>query len=97
MDRRLGKSYNPMRETSMNTDLIHAIDLTLDNQWEAAHNIVQQHDSDQTASWIHAVLHKIEGDRGNSLYWYRRAGKADCADREPMAELRSIRAELESS
>jgi len=41
------------------------------------------------------VLHKIEGDRGNSLYWYRRAGKEDLADREPIAELQAIRAEIE--
>ena len=41
------------------------------------------------------MLHKIEGDRGNSLYWYRRAGKEDYADREPTAELRTIRAEME--
>jgi len=81
----------------MKTDMIRAIDLALENQWEAAHNIVQQYDSDRTASWIHAVLHKIEGDRDNSLYWYRRAGKAECADQEPMAELRSIRAEIANS
>ncbi len=80
----------------MNSELIRAIDLALDNQWEAAHNIVQQYDSDRTASWIHAVLHKIEGDRGNSLYWYARAGKTDFADHEPTVELREIRAEIES-
>ena len=73
-----------------------AIDLALDGQWDAAHGIVQQHGSDDTASWIHAVLHKIEGDRGNSLYWYRRAGKEDFADHEPTAELKAIRAEMES-
>ncbi len=79
----------------MNAELLHAIDLALDGQWDAAHGIVQQYDSDRTASWIHAVLHKIEGDRGNSLYWYHRAGKADFADHEPTAELKAIRAEIE--
>lgn len=74
----------------MNTELIRAIDLALGGQWDASHGIVQQFDSDRTASWIHAVLHKIEGDRGNSLYWYRRAGKEDFADREPMGELKAI-------
>ena len=81
----------------MNAELLRAIDLALENQWDAAHNIVQQYDSDRTASWIHAVLHKIEGDRGNSLYWYRCAGKTEFADREPTAELRSIKAELADS
>ncbi len=79
----------------MNAELLHAIDLALDGQWDAAHGIVQQYDSDRTASWIHAVLHKIEGDRSNSLYWYRRAGKTELADREPAAELKMIRTELE--
>jgi hypothetical protein len=79
----------------MTTELIRAIDLALDKQWDAAHNIVQKYESDSTASWIHAVLHKIEGDRSNSLYWYSRAGKTAFADREPMAELRAIRDEIQ--
>ena len=79
----------------MNTELIHAVDLALDGKWDASHGIVQQFGSDRTASWIHAVLHKIEGDHGNSLYWYRRAGKTELADQEPMAELRAIRAEID--
>jgi hypothetical protein len=78
----------------MTTELVRAIDCALENQWDAAHNIVQQYDSDRTANWIHAVLHKIEGDRSNSLYWYNRAGKTAFADREPMAELRAIRDEI---
>jgi hypothetical protein len=46
------------------------------------------------AAWIHAVLHKIEGDPGNSRYWYRRADRLDHVNDEPRAELASIRAEL---
>jgi hypothetical protein len=38
------------------------------------------------------VLHKIEGDLDNSRYWYRRAGKMECVDQEPTAELRAIKA-----
>ena len=79
----------------MNTEFLRAIGLALEGQWDAAHSIVQQYDSDRTASWIHAVLHKIEGDRNNSLYWYRRAGKIEFADHEPTAELRAIRAEID--
>jgi hypothetical protein len=79
----------------MNDELIRAIDLALENQWDASHGIVQQHDGDRTANWIHAVLHKIEGDRSNSLYWYHRAGKTELADHEPIAELKMIRAEIE--
>ena len=46
------------------------------------------------ASWIHAVLHKIEGDLGNARYWYRRAGRMERVAEEPRAELATIRAEL---
>jgi len=38
------------------------------------------------------VLHKIEGDLDNSRYWYRRAGKTECIDQEPRAELQAIKA-----
>ena len=27
------------------------------------------------AAWVHAYLHRVEGDLGNAGYWYRRAGK----------------------
>jgi hypothetical protein len=75
----------------MTNDLLRAIDLALGDQWDVAHGIVQQYDSDPTAASIHAVLHKIEGDLNNSRYWYRRAGKMEYADQEPMAELRTIK------
>ncbi len=77
----------------MTGELTTAIDLAIEGQWDASHRIVQQRD-DQTAAWIHAVLHKMEGDLGNSRYWYGRAEKMACADREPLAELREIRASL---
>ena len=80
--------------SSVNDDLLKAVELALANDWDAAHNLVQQYESDATASWIHAVLHKIEGDQSNSHYWYRRAGKMDRAADEPRAELAIIRTEL---
>ena len=42
--------------------------------WEKAHTIIQDIE-DSTASWIHAYLHRKEGDAGNAGYWYRLAGK----------------------
>ena len=42
--------------------------------WEAAHTVVQDLE-DKTASWIHAYLHRKEGDNSNARYWYNRAGK----------------------
>ena|SRR5689334_2691989 len=48
-------------------------------RWQAAHHIAQDID-DQTGSWIHAYLHRKEGDLGNAGYWYRRAGRAVAQD-----------------
>jgi hypothetical protein len=78
----------------MTSDLLKAIELALGNQWDEAHQIVQQYEADPTAAWIHGVLHKIEGDLDNSRYWYRRADKLECMDREPTAELRTIKAAI---
>jgi hypothetical protein len=75
-------------------DLLKSIELALHGQWDAAHGMVQQFESDETAAWIHAVLHKIEGDTGNSRYWYRRAGKMEHFPDEPHAELAEIRKSL---
>jgi len=78
----------------LQNELVRAIDLALDDQWDEAHEIAQRYESDATAQWLHAVLHKIEGDLGNSRYWYRQAGRLEWVDKEPLEELRSIRAEL---
>ncbi len=42
--------------------------------WEASHNIAQDMHSNM-GSWIHAYLHRKEGDESNAGYWYRQAGK----------------------
>jgi len=75
-------------------DLIRAIDAALAGDWHAAHGIVQGHEGKQQADWVHAVLHKIEGDTGNSRYWYGQAGRSFEAFPEPDAELRTIRQQL---
>jgi len=43
-------------------------------EWEKAHTIIQDVENNN-AAWIHAYLHRKEGDTGNADYWYRRAGK----------------------
>jgi hypothetical protein len=43
--------------------------------WNRSHEIIQNIE-DKTAAWIHAYLHRKEGDIGNADYWYRRAGKS---------------------
>ena len=75
-------------------ELVQAIDEALAGAWDSAHAIVQRYEDDATACWIHAVLHKIEGDEGNSRYWYRRSPQAYEAFAEPRAELAAIKASL---
>ena len=42
--------------------------------WSKAHEIIQDKE-DESGSWIHAYLHRKEGDIGNADYWYRKAGR----------------------
>jgi len=74
--------------------LLEAINLALTGDWQAAHVIVQDYDADPTAAWIHAVVHRMEGELGNARYWYGRCGRR-LRERLPVeAELREIRATL---
>jgi hypothetical protein len=45
--------------------------------WASAHQTAQDIDN-ATGAWIHAYLHRKEGDSSNASYWYRRAGKPVC-------------------
>ena len=47
--------------------------------WDAAHQVAQDID-DPDGAWIHAYLHRKEGDLANAGYWYRRAKKPECRD-----------------
>jgi len=48
-------------------------------EWNQAHSIVQEEDSTD-AAWVHAYLHRVEGDLGNASYWYRKAGQPVAKD-----------------
>jgi hypothetical protein len=43
--------------------------------WDQAHNVVQD-EATAGAAWVHAYLHRVEGDLGNAGYWYRCALKS---------------------
>jgi hypothetical protein len=47
--------------------------------WDQAHRIVQD-ESSREAAWVHAYLHRVEGDLGNAGYWYRQAGQPAATD-----------------
>jgi hypothetical protein len=42
--------------------------------WETAHQVAQDVE-DESGAWVHAYLHRKEGDLSNAAYWYRRAQK----------------------
>jgi hypothetical protein len=48
----------------------------LNDDWDRAHGLVQAHEGQAEADWVHAWLHRVEGDQGNAAYWYRRAGRS---------------------
>lgn len=43
--------------------------------WQKAHEAAQADERDPASAWVHAYLHRKEGDAFNAGYWYRRAGK----------------------
>ena len=49
--------------------------------WKRAHESAQE-DAGREGAWVHAYLHRKEGDQDNAAYWYVRAGKPVC--REPL-------------
>jgi hypothetical protein len=53
-------------------DLLRGLALLEAGDWEGAHAIAQADPSDQ-GSWLHGIVHMVEPDRSNSMYWYRRA------------------------
>ena len=47
--------------------------------WTKAHESAQQ-DEGRDGAWVHAYLHRKEGDASNAAYWYSRAGKPACGE-----------------
>jgi hypothetical protein len=45
----------------------------LRGEWQSAHDEVQGESAAE--AWVHAALHREEGDHANAAYWYRRAGR----------------------
>ena len=54
------------------TPMLRAVWHGLRGDWDTAHELAQAQD-DEDGAWVHAWLHRIEGDLGNAEYWYRRA------------------------
>lgn len=52
--------------------------------WDKAHACAQANEGNPSCDWLHAYLHRKEGDASNAGYWYRRAGKP--VAKAPLAE-----------
>jgi hypothetical protein len=74
--------------------LLEAVDHALAGDWERAHVMVQDHEGDRNADWIHAVVHRMEGDLDNARYWYGRSGRELRERVTTRDELLEIRADL---
>jgi hypothetical protein len=61
------------------TPMLRALWHGLRGDWKAAHELAQAQDDAQGA-WVHAWVHRIEGDLGNADYWYQRAGQPSRRD-----------------
>ena len=71
-------------------ELRRAVEVALTGDWQAAHLIAQKYEDDDVAGWIHAVVHRMEGDLANAGYWYRRVGRKMREDVGTAQELREI-------
>ncbi len=56
---------------------LKALWLDARGDWDGAHEAARADDG-RDGDWVHAYLHRKEGDPGNAAYWYRRAGKPVC-------------------
>lgn len=52
-----------------------ALWLEAKGDWHGAHDALQGQPDHTGAAWVHAYLHRKEGDLANADYWYRRAGR----------------------
>lgn len=59
------------------SDLLKAMWYDAKGDWNTSHDIAQEIQS-REGSWIHAYLHRKEGDAGNASYWYHKAGQPVC-------------------
>jgi len=71
------------------SDELRSLWFTKSGAWDEAHDIAQDIHTPM-GSWIHALLHLIEGDTGNAGYWFRKAGRSV----RSMSEIDALWAEI---
>lgn len=67
---------------------LEALWYAANDDWDRAHRLAQE-ETGEAGAWVHAHLHRVEGDAGNAAYWYRRARRpvADGPVREEWAAI----------
>jgi hypothetical protein len=77
----------------MSESLTRAVELLAAGDWKQAHEIVQKEKS-TLGSWLHGIVHILEGDLDNARGWYKRAERefpgADAAPAEIAAARRAV-------
>ena len=68
------ESLSAIQPPAESTPYIKALWYDANGNWNEAHNLIQDI-KNANASWIHAYLHRKEGDISNADYWYSKAGK----------------------
>ena len=82
----LARSATRSSEPPLSLDAItRTLWLAKAGRWDEAHDLCQDL-PDPAGAWIHAWLHREEGDLGNAAYWYARAGKPVPAKETPLAD-----------
>jgi len=89
-------SLDRVEPPALATPMLRAVWHGLRGEWDAAHELAQAQDGAE-AAWVHAWLHRVEGDLGNADYWYRRAGRAARRDDTRAEGLEIARALVRSS
>lgn len=64
--------------------------------WKSAHECAQADEGNPDCDWVHAYLHRKEGDAANAGYWYRRAGKPPATNTLPDEWRAIVKALLQS-
>jgi len=78
--------------TAAATPALAALWWAAKGDWDCAHKLVMD-EGGQDCAWVHAYLHRVEGDLDNAGYWYRQAGRPVASD-ELESEWAAIAGEL---
>jgi hypothetical protein len=72
-----------------------ALDMLAAGDWQTAHTIVQEHET-ELAAWLHGIVHTLEGDLDNARYWYRKADRVFRGPEAVQDEIAAARLRMEA-